>query len=126
RPEIFRYELPRDYSGREEEQQLLRLDGDGCPFEEVSNQGQAAHEWNFGDVNVLRVDDDSANHDCAAIRNQHLGLRRLCVQRRDALYARDTLIDLRIFDEHVHEDGAFDGNLRRHFQLQHGVDELHR
>lgn len=47
RPRITQSKLPRDDSGCQEEQQLLRLDRHGCPFEKVSNQRQAADERNL-------------------------------------------------------------------------------
>src|SRR5580692_5634080 len=121
----FAARLPGDDAWRQEEQQFLRLDGDGGPFEEVADQRQATDDRNLLDVGVLGGDDDAANHDGAAVRNEYLGLRGLRVQRRDTLHARNTLIDLSIFHEHIHEDGAFSRNLRRDFKLQHGVDELH-
>src|SRR5580704_11555957 len=119
-------ELPSDNSRCQKEQQFLRLDCGGCPLEEISDQRQAADDGNLLDVRVLRRDDDSPDDDRAAVWNQYFGLRRLSVQRRDTLHAGNTLIDLGILDEHVHEDCAFSRNLRRYFELQHGVDELHR
>ena len=35
------------------------------------------------------------------------------------------MIDLGVFHQHVHEHRAFRGDLRGHFQFQHGVNELH-
>ena len=35
------------------------------------------------------------------------------------------VIDLGVFDQHIHEHGAFRGDLRSDFQLQHRVNELH-
>ncbi len=35
------------------------------------------------------------------------------------------LIDLGVFDEHIHVDRAFRGDLRSDLQLEHGVDVLH-
>ncbi len=78
----------------------------------------------LGGGHILSRDDDSSDDDRAAIRNQNLRFFGLRVQCRNALDARNALVDLRILDQHVHEHRAFLGDLRGHFQFQHRVDEL--
>jgi len=78
------------------------------------------------DIRALRRDDDAANYHGTAIGHGHLGFRRLGIQSRNSLNAWDTVVDLRILHEHVHEHCAFGGDLRGDFQFQYGVNELHR
>ena len=92
----------------------------------MPDQRQAAHEWNLLDIRALRRDDDAANYDGSAIGHGHLGFCRLRIQSRNSRNAGDTVVDLRILHQHVHEHRAFGGDLWGDFQFQHGVNELHR
>src|ERR1700731_2628282 len=74
---------------------------------------------------VLGGDNDSSDHHRATIGHKNFRLFRLRVQCRDALDARNTLIDLRFFDQDVHENRALGGDLGCDFQLQDRIDKLH-
>src|ERR1700674_579898 len=96
-------QLPRDNPRSQEEHQFLRRSRNAGPLEEMPDQRQAAHERNLLDVGALRGDDDAADYDGTAIGHGHLGFRRLGIESRYSRHARDTGIDLRILNEHVHE-----------------------
>src|SRR6266853_5934139 len=115
----------RNDSWRQEEQQFLRAHGDVSPLEEVADERQAAYQRNLGDVHVLLRNDYAADDHRSAIRNQDLGFRGLGIQCRNALNSRDTIVDLRVFHQHIHEYRAFGCDLRSYFQLEHRVDVLY-
>src|SRR5450432_806893 len=110
---------------REEEQQFTGGHAGVVPFEQVADDRQAAEDRNLRDVDLRLGNNDAADHDGRAIGNGNLAFRGLRIQRRNALNARNTLIDLGILDQHVHVHGAFRRNLGSDFQLEHGVDVLH-
>src|SRR2546426_463789 len=85
---------------------------------------QAAGERNLCDILTLRCNNDTANNHGSAIRDENPRFRSLRIQRWNALDARDTGVDRGVLNEHVHKDRAIRGDLRRHFQFQHGVNEL--
>src|SRR6267142_4847599 len=116
--------LPGDNPRRQEEQEFLGL---GCRVgapEEMPDERQASDQGYLVDVHALRRNDDSADDHGAAVGNSDLGFGGLRVQRGDTLNARNTRINLRVFDQHVHEDRAFGRDLRGYFQLQNGVNKL--
>src|SRR6266852_5480851 len=118
--------LPGDDPRGKEEQQLTRCNRDVVPFEQMANQGEAPEQRYLLGGDVLGGDYDSSDHDRAPVRHKNLRLFRLRVQCRNALNARNTLVDLGILDQHVHEHGALRGDLRCHFQFEDGIDELDR
>ena len=78
-----------------------------------------------GECRVLVGDDHSADNHGRAVVDRDFGLGGLRVNSRNALNARDDVVDLVVLDGHVHVDRAVGGDLRRHVQFQHSVDELH-
>ena len=117
--------LSRDDAWRQEEQQFLRRHVDRSSLEEVADQRQVADKRYLLNVDGLLGNDDSADDHGAAVRDEYFGFRGLRIERGNTLHAGDTGIDLRVFNEHVHENGAVGGDLRRHFELQHRVDKLY-
>src|SRR3984957_14735832 len=115
-----------DNPRRQEEQQLGAVHARRITLEQVADDWDAAQDWHLRDVDLRRSDDHAADDDRRAVRNRNLALGRFGVQRRNALNARDTLIDLGIFDDYVHEYGAIRGDLRGDNELEHGVNVLHR
>jgi hypothetical protein len=119
-------DLPRNNARGKEEQEFLRLCGDAGALKEMANQRQAAYDGHLLDVHALGRDDDAANHHGAAIGNRYFGLGGLGVESRDALNAGNTGVDLRVFHQYIHEDGAFRRDLRGNLKFQHGINELNR
>src|SRR3984957_13002717 len=118
--------LSRQDARGQEEQQFLGRRADGGVLEQVANDRQAAEQRHLLHVGTLLGDDDAADNHGAAVRYEHLGIRFLGVDSRDALNARDGGVDRVVLDVHVHVDGAVRGNLRYDVEFQHGVDELDR
>src|SRR6267142_783310 len=109
---------------RQEEQEFLGLGGRVGAPEEMPDERQTADQGHLADVHPLLRDDNTTDDHRAAVGNSDLGFGGLRIQRGNALHARNTSINLRVFDQHVHEDRAFGRDLRGYFQLQNGVNEL--
>src|SRR5512134_1215872 len=91
-------------------------------LEQPADDGQVTEERNFGHGRTVLLLVDSAEHDGAAVLDQHLGLNVLRVDRRARyrLLAAAVLVDL-----DIQEDRALGSDLRRDFELQHGLAERH-
>src|SRR5665213_3796552 len=79
--------LARQNSRSHEEHQLLGRDAYRSVLEEIADQRHVAKQRHLVDGSVLVGDDHATDDHSAAIRDDHLGLRRLRVQSRFALHA---------------------------------------
>src|ERR1700730_16668693 len=87
--------LSGDNPRRYEEQQLLRINGDVVPFEKMPDDRETPEQRHLRGSDVLGGNNDSSDDDRAAISNQNLRFFGLRVQCRNALDARNALVDLR-------------------------------
>src|SRR5260221_7969881 len=88
---------------RQEEQQFLRRGAHVGPFKQISDNRQAAYDRYFGNRHLLLSDNHAADNYRSAILHRYFSLGRLSVQRRNALNSRNTIVDLSILDDYVHE-----------------------